>query len=40
VQEYLPKDIKGSVLWSPAANPKEQQISAQLKAMWKDKYES
>jgi putative ATPase len=39
-QEYLPKDIKGSVLWSPAANPKEQQISAQLKAMWKDKYES
>ncbi len=39
VQEYLPKDIKGSVLWSPAANPKEQQISAQQKAMWKDKYE-
>jgi len=39
VQEYLPKDIKGSVLWSPAANPKELQISVQLKAMWKDKYE-
>ncbi|MGB1551536.1 MAG: replication-associated recombination protein A [Schleiferiaceae bacterium] len=39
VQEYLPKDIKGSVLWSPAANPKEQQISAQQKAMWKDKYD-
>ena len=39
VQEYLPKDIQGSVLWSPAANPKEQQISAQQKAMWKDKYE-
>jgi len=39
VQEYLPKDIKGSVLWSPAATPKEQQISVQLKAMWKDKYE-
>ena len=39
VQEYLPKDIKGSVLWSPAANTKEQQISAQQKAMWKDKYE-
>ena len=38
-QEYLPKDINGSVLWSPAANPKEQQISAQQKAMWKDKYE-
>lgn len=38
-QEYLPKDIQGSVLWSPAANPKEQQISAQQKTMWKDKYE-
>ena len=38
-QEYLPKDIQGSVFWSPAANPKEQQISAQQKAMWKDKYE-
>ncbi|HAP71496.1 MAG TPA: AAA family ATPase, partial [Cryomorphaceae bacterium] len=38
-QEYLPKHIQGSVLWSPAANPKEQQISAEQKAMWKDKYE-
>lgn len=38
-QEYLPKDIQGSVLWSPAANSKEQQISTQQKAMWKDKYE-
>lgn len=38
-QEYLPKDIKGSVLWSPAANPKEEQFSAQQKAMWKNKYE-
>lgn len=38
-QEYLPKDIQGSLLWSPAANQKEQQINAQQKAMWKDKYE-
>ena len=38
-QEYLPKEIQGSVLWSPASNAKEQQISAQQKAMWKDKYE-
>ncbi|MCH1401518.1 MAG: replication-associated recombination protein A [Schleiferiaceae bacterium] len=37
-QEYLPKEIQGSVLWSPATNAKEQQISAQQKAMWKDKY--
>jgi putative ATPase len=37
-QEYLPKDIQGSILWSPADNAKEQQISAQQKAVWKDKY--
>lgn len=37
-QEYLPKEIQGSVLWSPASNGKEQQISAQQKSMWKDKY--
>jgi putative ATPase len=37
-QEYLPKEIQGSTLWSPATNAKEQQISAQQKAMWKDKY--
>ena len=38
-QEYLPKEVQGSVLWSPAPNAKEQQISAQQKAMWKNKYE-
>lgn len=38
-QEYLPKEIQGSVLWSPASNGKERQISAQQKSMWKDKYE-
>ena len=38
-QEYLPKEVQGSVLWSPASNAKEQQISAQQKSMWKDKYE-
>jgi putative ATPase len=38
-QEYLPKEVQGSVLWSPASNTKEQQISAQQKAMWKNKYE-
>ena len=37
-QEYLPKEIQGSVLWSPASNGKEQQISAEQKSMWKDKY--
>jgi len=38
-QEYMPKEVQGSVLWSPASNAKEQQISAQQKAMWKNKYE-
>ena len=38
-QEYLPKEIQGSVLWSPASNGKEQQISAEQQSMWKDKYE-
>ena len=38
-QEYLPKEVQGSVMWSPASNAKEQQISAQQKAMWKNKYE-
>ena len=38
-QEYLPNEVQGSVLWSPASYAKEQQISAQQKAMWKNKYE-
>ena len=38
-QEYLPKEVQGSVLWSPASNAKEQQISAQQNALWKNKYE-
>ena len=38
-QEYLPKEVQGSVLWSPASNTKEQQISDQQKAIWKGKYE-
>ena len=37
-QEYLPEELQGTVLWSPASNPKEQQICAQQKVMWKDKY--
>jgi len=37
-QEYLPEELKGTVLWSPTSNPKEQQINAQQKVMWKDKY--
>ena len=38
-QEYLPNEVQGSVLWSPASNAKEQQISAQQKSIWKNKYE-
>jgi putative ATPase len=37
-QEYLPEAIKGEQIWKPAPNPKEQQLTAQLKAQWKDKY--
>jgi putative ATPase len=37
-QEYLPKEVEGTVFWSPASNTKEQQIAAQQKAMWNDKY--
>jgi len=37
-QEYFPNEIQGHVLWSPAENAKEQQISAQQKAIWKEKY--
>jgi len=38
-QEYLPKEVEGTVFWSPASNTKEQQIAAQQKAMWNEKYE-
>lgn len=37
-QEYLPEALRGQRIWSPADHPKEQQIAAGLRALWKEKY--
>ena len=39
-QEYLPKEISGTTLWKASGNLKEQQLSAQQLALWKEKYEN
>ena len=40
VQEYLPQEISRTTLWTASGNLKEQQLSAQQQALWKDKYEN
>ena len=37
-QEFLPDKIKGLKFYDPQDNPKEKEIRARLKALWKDKY--
>lgn len=37
-QEFLPKEIKGSKLYTPGANAKETSIGEWLKKLWKGKY--
>jgi putative ATPase len=37
-QEFLPDMIKGCKFYNPQDNPKEKEIRARLKALWKDKY--
>jgi putative ATPase len=37
--EFLPEEVKGTTLYKPGKNPKEQQISNYLKSLWKDKYD-
>lgn len=37
-QEFLPKEISGTRLYSPQENPKEMELRRSLKAKWKDKY--
>lgn len=37
-QEYLPKEIKGTTLYKPGNNQREQGIKNYLKHCWKDKY--
>ncbi|MBT5428014.1 MAG: replication-associated recombination protein A, partial [Bacteroidetes bacterium] len=35
---YLPDEIKGSLLWEPNENQKEKEIRTRMKTLWKDKY--
>ena len=37
-QEFLPEEIKGTKLYDPGKNPKEESIRDFLKVRWKDKY--
>ena len=37
-QECLPDSLSGQTLYTPGNNPRENQIRAQLKALWKEKY--
>ncbi len=37
-QEFLPKEISGSVFYQPGNNPKENEIRKTLIHLWKDKY--
>ncbi|MCX6281111.1 MAG: replication-associated recombination protein A [Bacteroidetes bacterium] len=37
-QEFLPEKLKGSTFYVPQENPKEKEIRARLKALWKEKY--
>jgi len=37
-QEFLPDKIKGSKFYDPQNNPRENEIRARLKALWKGKY--
>jgi putative ATPase len=37
-QEFLPKEIKGSIFYQPEDNSKEQFTHERLKALWKDRY--
>jgi len=37
-QEYLPESIKGTKVYDPANNPRENELRAYLKGKWKGKY--
>ena len=37
-QEFLPDEIKGTKLYDPGRNPREEDMRKRLKAMWRDKY--
>ncbi len=37
-QEFLPAEIKGTKLYDPGKNPREEEMRKRLQAMWKEKY--
>ncbi|PIQ47381.1 MAG: AAA family ATPase [Cytophagales bacterium CG12_big_fil_rev_8_21_14_0_65_40_12] len=37
-QEFMPAEIKGTKLYDPGKNPREEEMRKRLQAMWKDKY--
>jgi putative ATPase len=37
--EFLPEEIKGTTLYKPGKNPKENNLKLYLKQLWKDKYD-
>ena len=37
-QEFMPAEIKGTKLYDPGKNPREEEMRKRLHAMWKDKY--
>lgn len=37
--EYLPEKIKGSQIWSPAENQREQEIREKMRKLWGNRYE-
>ncbi len=37
-QEYLPEALKGTVFYVPGKNPREEEMRARLRKLWKDKY--
>ena len=36
--EFLPEEITGVALYKPGNNPRENELRAYLKALWKNKY--
>lgn len=38
VQEYLPDAIKGTKLYDPGANAREEEMRKRLRSLWKEKY--
>lgn len=37
-QEFMPVEIKGTKLYDPGKNPREEEMRKRLQAMWKEKY--